>query len=124
MTAPADTLVRPPAPATGGCSDPYGQGLPADVTTRLLAGRFHREDLDRYYLTPHFRRLREEVIEVYGGCCLCGCRFRLRLTAHHRHYRCLFREDVFKDVSCICRGCHGKFHRSQERRISWRAKSR
>ncbi len=91
--------------------DPFAQGLPRPVVLRLLAGRFEREDLTAYYRTPWFRRLREGVIETYGGCCLCGCRFRKRLTAHHRTYKTLFREDVLKDTSCICKGCHGKHHR-------------
>lgn len=113
--APAD---GGPGPATtpGGCADPFAEGLDRDTTLRLLSGRFQREDLDAYYRTGWFRQLREKVIETYGSCCLCSCRFRLRLTAHHRHYRTLFREDVLTDVSCICASCHGKHHRARRGR--------
>lgn len=106
--APTDTARAPSSPAC----DPFAEDLPRPVVLRLLAGRFDLRDLAAYYETAHFRRLRERVIEVYGGCCLCGCRFRKRLTAHHRHYKTLFREDVLQDVSCICRGCHRRHHRN------------
>ena len=94
-----------------GRTDPFTCGLPKDVAMRLLSGRFGRQDLDPYYGTDHFRLLKAHVIDSYGSCVLCGCRDQNRLTAHHRHYRSLFREDVLKDVSCICRACHRRHHK-------------
>lgn len=43
-------------------SDPFAEGLDRETTLRLLSGRFRREDLDAYYRTPHFQRLKAEVI--------------------------------------------------------------
>ena len=90
---------------------PFSQGLPRDMTLRLLTGGFKRRDLDRYYRTSHFQDLKARVIDSYRSCVLCGVRDQKRLTAHHRHYRSLFQEDVMKDVSCICRTCHRRHHR-------------
>ena len=105
------TLLETPRVPSSPAVDPFSEGLDRSTTLRLLSGRFDRTDLTAYYETPHFRRLRTAVIETYGSCVLCGCRFRKRLTAHHRHYRTLLKEDVLQDVSCICKGCHGRFHR-------------
>ena len=100
-------MSEAPTTETPVCVDPFGRGLPQDVVLRLLAGRFHKGDLTAYYRTEHFRRLREKVLDMFGSCVMCGCRHRKRLTVHYRHYKSLFREDVLRDVSCICRGCHG-----------------
>ncbi len=81
-------------------ADPFSCGLDREVVLRLLAGRFDRRDLSAYYRTAHFRHLKALVIETYGSCVLCGCRYRKRPTAHHRRYRSLFKEDVLRDVSC------------------------
>ena len=89
----------------------YAQGLPEDVTGRLLAGRFTRDDLRLYYQTEHFQQLKTAVIETYGGCVWCGSRCLKNLTVHHRHYRTLYFEDPLKDVSAACRRCHSRHHR-------------
>ena len=104
------TRTETDAPRTD-AGDPFASGLPREVVLRLLTGRFASQDLRLYWDSEHFKRLRTAVLVAYGSCCLCGCRDPERLTAHHRHYRTLFREDVWTDVSCLCAKCHQKHHR-------------
>ena len=92
-------------------TDPFACGLNKHTVLRLLAGKFAKRDLSRYYKTNHFMHLKADVIETYDSCVMCGSQYRKRLTAHHRTYKTLFRENVLKDVSCICQACHGKHHK-------------
>lgn len=92
-------------------TDPYSQGLPRDVVTRLLIRTHTEKDRKAYYKTAHFRSLRKSLVEIYFACVLCDEDRKDRLTAHHRHYRTLFQEDRFKDVTLVCQRCHKRHHR-------------
>ena len=91
-------------------------GLSKDVVLRLLTcdNKPDAKDRVKYEKTKHFLRLRERVEEVYGTCVLWeGSK---NLVTHHRNYRNLFREDIFKDVVLLCQRCHGRYHRGHRGR--------
>ena len=91
-------------------------GLSKDVVLRLLTcdNKPDAKDRVKYEKTKHFLRLRERVEEVYGTCVL--CEGGKNLVTHHRNYRNLFREHVFKDVGLLCQRCHGRYHRGHRGR--------
>ena len=83
-------------------------GLPADMIVRLCRGQFTTDDLQHYWKTPHFARLCAAAIEDAGTCALCD---RVEaLTAHHKHYRSLFRERLRLDIVVLCRMHHRRAH--------------
>ena len=95
---------------------PYRSGLDKEVINRLLTCNNKPEVRDRqkYEKTKHFLRLKTRVEEVYQTCVLCeGSK---NLVTHHRNYRNLFREDVYRDVVLMCQRCHGRYHRGHRGR--------
>ncbi len=118
-TSAPDTAVRPsPAPdrspALAYPGDPFAQGLPRDVTLRLLAGpgRFTAADLQLYLTTIHWEVTRGEVLRMFGHACML-CSSPISLQVHHRGreaYRWLFREIVMRHLTVLCSRCHRRHH--------------
>ena len=95
-------------------SDPYSQGLDRQVAVRLVTLSVHKApetaDRKKYEKTPHFQALREAVIEEYGSCVLCD-REEGPVVHHRRYGGVMFREDIHKDVTLLCKRDHGRHHR-------------
>ena len=91
-------------------------GLAKDVVNRLLlcGNRPDTRDRAKYEKSKHFLRLKERVEEGYQTCVLCES--GKNLVTHHRNYRNLFREHVYKDVVLLCQRCHGRYHRGHRGR--------
>jgi len=101
-------------------TDPFSQRLDAALVLRLLSlGRKgskrwpDAKDRAKYEKTEHFKRLTKVTIALYGSCVLCDR--KEKLCPHHRHYLTLFHEDIHKDVTLMCRRCHGNYHRGSRR---------
>jgi len=96
--------------------DPMSSGLDTDVVLRLLSceNRPDRGDRSKYEKSEHFGRVRNGALGVYRSCVLCNA--RKNLAVHHRHYRSLFREHLFRDVVVLCQTCHGRYHRGRRGR--------
>jgi len=91
--------------------DPFQEIDDKKVVLRLLAGKFEKKDLDAYYKTDWFIKLKIFATEVYGSCVLCNTDKNLQL--HHRHYKSLFDENISKDLTMLCAKHHNSFHRSR-----------
>ena len=93
--------------------DPMSSGLDTDVVLRLLSceNRPDRGDRSKYEKSEHFGRVKNGALGVYRSCVLCNA--RKNLAVHHRHYRSLFREHLFRDVVVLCQTCHGRYHRGR-----------
>ena len=90
-------------------------GLPRLAFIRLCIADFTMDDLKTYWETEHFKQVRSLAIRVYKSCVMCDVK-NCTLTAHHRHYRTLFREHILTDVSCICSRCHALYETHKRRR--------
>ncbi|OGG56632.1 MAG: hypothetical protein A3F84_08390 [Candidatus Handelsmanbacteria bacterium RIFCSPLOWO2_12_FULL_64_10] len=107
MTALPEATRGPSYPV-----DPFAQGLPRDVTLRLLAGpgRFTKADLKLYRQSVHWEIVRGEAYAVWGReCLLCGAPGS---QVHHtpEGYRFLFREDARRHLRPLCSTCHRRHH--------------
>lgn len=111
VTRPSPAPAATPAPAYP--VDPFAQGLPRDVTLRLLAGpgKFTKEDYRLYVQTTHWEIVRGEAYAEWGyECLLCGAPGS---QVHHTRegYRFLFREAPRRHLRPLCPTCHRKHHR-------------
>ena len=72
---------------------------------KLLKGneRLYR----RYTKSPHWRKVRGEVLQQRPVCE--ACKRRGSRTVHHLTYASLFQERE-GDVQALCRYCHAKMH--------------
>jgi len=110
--SPAQAAAPQPPRAPSYPADPFSQGLPRDVTLRLLAGpgRFTAADYRLYVQTTHWEIARAEAYAIHGRfCILCDSP---AAQVHHRPagYRNLFREDPRLHLIPLCRGCHRRHH--------------
>ncbi len=112
MTASTDIAPAPPAAPAPAC-DPFAEGLPRDVTLRLLeGGRFTSSDYRLYLRTEWWQRIKGEALRLFGHACML-CLSAIGLQVHHRGraaYRFLFREIVTRHLTVLCSTCHRRHH--------------
>lgn len=70
-----------------------------------------RKKYERYMKSPEWKLKREIVLSVLGETCkLCG---RPAKSIHHNNYDRLYEEDLLKDLTVLCNGCHKNFHKKR-----------
>jgi len=69
-----------------------------------------KTDKYRAYLkSPEWAVKRQIVLSVLGETCkLCG---KPATTVHHNTYKTLYNENILKDLTVLCSGCHAKYHK-------------
>ena len=71
----------------------------------------------QYLAGPHWAGKKREFfasIRFWGCCVVCGVRKGLHV--HHMNYKNIGAEKV-EDLTCLCRGCHAKYHKETRRQI-------
>jgi len=72
-----------------------------------------KNEYQKYMASPEWKLKRSIVLSVLGKTCkLCG---GYGSTVHHNTYARLYNEDLLKDLTVLCKGCHSRFHRKGKR---------
>lgn len=80
----------------------HGRRLMVEVTDEMKSA---------YYLTPHWRAKRQEVLRRDKNTCV-FCPYGLRVEVHHWRYE-LFNEDL-RDLTTVCEECHRWIHENEQ----------
>ncbi len=68
-----------------------------------------KDKYTKYMNSKEWQTKRETVLSILGKTCkLCG---RSGVSVHHNTYERLYREDLLKDLTVLCSGCHKKYHK-------------
>ncbi len=93
-------------------TNPFASGLARDVVLRLLQGTHTAADRTKYYRTDWWRATKHRALKAHGrACALCGRTLGLQVHHKPKGYKKMFKEDVEKDLSVVCKPCHRRHHR-------------
>ena len=64
---------------------------------------------NEYLQTPHWKEVRQQALQKYGGKCALNDKHPDAVHVHHRNYQRLGAE-LPEDVIVLCASCHAKHH--------------
>lgn len=81
------------------------------MTTSVFTPDYYKgEHYPKYFLTPHWKQLKEDLIYSNPDAKCWICSKKNTLLIHHERYDNLFHEELFRDIFILCFNCHTQLH--------------